>query len=476
MKKILLICLAAMLVLAFTLPAAAKTTLTASGSFVNTGFYLSNAMAAQTGGAAESQAFQEMRANVFFKLQTAPNLWFTFGLNLMDRNWGYRDNTGYNRYWDDSRDQNDITAPQLVVGDDNTMGWNDYANLVEVTHANLTYLVYKGYVYWGRGQSGKGARGAMQTSKVGASRDWKASDSYYDTISVNQTFGAWNLSASTAKIAEGDGPVAMSTDMDYDSHSLGVKYSQKWGYVSGSFNYTRDHHNWTTPYWHPNNDIYNFDGVVYFKMGKAIHLSVEGSYKYGKLTDSGFALDMDVRGWDFMAQGEYIQGPYKFGVMFAITNGQDPTTQAGTAAPKKTVGSDPGDEFKPLYAAFGQYDGLLYTAGNTMNTSQWQATKENSLHAGLQFFYGFADYKMMDKLWLHAALGFMRFDEIPTIAGVSIGNADKNFGTEFDLGANYTIQKGLDLGVHFGYFIPGTWFPAPKGNHMHLDAEITMKF
>lgn len=474
MKKMLLICLAAMLVLAFTLPAAAKTDLTARGSFVNTGFYLSNQGAAQTAGSAESMAFQEMRAEVFFKLQTAPNLWFEFGMNLQDRNWGYRDNTGYNRYWDDSRDQNDITAPQLVVGADDTLGWNDFANFAEVTHANLTWLVYKGYVYVGRGQSGQGARGAMQTSAVGASRDWKASDSYYDTISTSQTFGAWNISASTAKIAEGDAVVANSTDMDYDSHTIGARYSQKWGYIAGSFNYTKDTHNWTTPYWHTDNNIYNPSAEIYFKLGKAIHLTAEGSYSFGSITNSNYGLaDMDVKGWDFCLAGEYIDGPYKFGVMFAITNGQDPTKNTLAVAPVKTVGGDPGDEFQPLYAAFGQYDGLLYTAGNTMNTSRWQTTKQNSLAAGLQFFYGFADYKMLENLWVHAALGFMRFDEIPVNGG---GNADKNFGTEFDLGANYTIIKGFDLGVHFGYFIPGGWFADPKGNHLHLDMELAMKF
>ena len=459
----MLICLTAMLVLAFTLPAAAKTTLTVSGSFINTGFYLTNPASAVTADEAVSAAFLEMRANVMFKLQAGSNLWFKFGLNLMDRDWGYADNTGFNRYWDDQRQQNSGTP--LVVSNNN-MGFNDFANFSEVTHANMTYLVHKGYIWLGRGQSGPSALGAMQTSKVGANRDWKADDDYYDAIAVNQTFGPWNLKASIAKVAENDGPQG-TADQDYDSYTLGAKYTQKWGYVSGGFNYTRDRATWIKPYWHSDTDKYTPSAVVYLKLGKAMHLSAEGSYKFGSITNGLYGnADMDIKGWDFALQGEYIDGRFKAGAMFAITNGQDPTKNTTSATPVKTVGTRPGDSFHPLYAAFGQYDGLLYSP-TSRTGSLWNSTRTNFLHKGLQFYYGFADYRMMEKLWVHAALGFMRWDEDPR---------DKDFGTEFDLGANYTIKKGLGLGVHFGYFIPGSWFTAPIGNHLHLDAELTMKF
>jgi hypothetical protein len=263
MKKLMLLCLAALLVLAFTLPATAKTTLSASGSAVYTGYYLTNVGADLSAGTAVANAFQTMEANIMFRLQTNPKLWFQFGLNLMDRYWGYQADFGYNRYWDDEEWQSDM--------------FNDDANLAEVTHANITYLVYKGYIFIGRGQLGPGARGAMQTSVVGANRDWKASDSYYDTISVRQTFGPWALAGSASKVAEMDGPSARFyrdgnaeiSDGDYDSLTASVTYNQKWGYVSGGFNWTRIRNNW----YGLDIDNYNPSATVYVKFGKAWHVS-----------------------------------------------------------------------------------------------------------------------------------------------------------------------------------------------------------
>jgi hypothetical protein len=460
MKKVLLFCLAAMLVVALTLPAVAKTDLTARGEFTNTGYYLSNIRAMNTAGSATSASFQEMYGSLTFRLQTAPNLWFELGTKFADRDWGYWQITGgspigFNRYDDDS-----ATLAK--------MGFTDGANFIEVDTAAMTWLVYKGYLYVGRGRSAPGGIGAMQLSKVGAGRDWKGSDSPYDTISTTQTFGVWAVNASAAKIAERDGyqtyTGTATADADYDSYSAGIGYNQKWGHVRADLNWTRDRAQWIPPYFWPDSNTYSIAGRIYYKLGKAIHLAAEGSYKFGGFISGGVEV-MDIAGWDMCVQAEYIDGPYKIGAQFGWTNGQDPATLPTTANPKKTEGSSPG-RWEGLYAAFGEFDGLLNDDSDYLG-NYWDSTKTNSLAKGLQLFYGFADYKMMDKLWVHAAIGFMRWDEDPV---------DKNFGSEFDLGANYTIQPGLDLGLHFGYFIPGTWFTAPKGNHIHLDAELSMKF
>jgi hypothetical protein len=303
----------------------------------------------------------------------------------------------------------------------------------------------------------------MQKSAVGSNRDWKGSDSFYDTISVNQTFGPWNVSGSATTILELDGPNLGVTDKDWYSYSAALKFTQKWGYVSGDFNWTRDYSGLVAKFgWH-DVDLMSVGAYIYYKLGKAIYLTGEGKYYFGNYKGHATAADTGRAGYDFCLQGEWIDGPYKFGGMFALTNGQDPNN-----ATKNTKGGGFGAAFRPLYAAFGEYDGLLNGDGGLSLASGggtiWSSSR------GLQLYYGFADYKIMEKLWLHAALGFLRWDD---------NTVDKSIGTEFDLGANYTITKGLDLGLHFGYFIPGAWFDTNrpnKGNHIHVDAQLAMKF
>lgn len=450
MKKILLLSLAAMLVLAFTLPAAAKTTFTASGDMMVGGFYLTNPMATSTAATAVTDARMIMDGHLKFKLQPKPNLYFELGLGFMDKDWGVG-GTGYARY-DDSGFTQGTGA-----------GWTDMFNTVEVEQASIVWLVYKGYAYFGRGKDARtGSFGALQKSKVGANLNVDSGDGLYDRIMVNQAFGPWNFFFLYQKIGDADAGIAV-VDGDWDLYGFEPKYTWKTGFVHAALYYGRDY--WTWPRGMSDDNGYTLTGKIYQKFGD-IHFGVR--FKYGWGTASGGipgAADIKTAGWNAMALAEYIKGPYKIGVQGIIFNGQDPLVAVTTK--DQTVGNI-GQDYRGLYAAFGPRDGLLYPGNEFLNGTTIVGQTVNNF--GLQVFLGFAEYKMMDNLWLRAALGFMRWDDTPA-------GTPTNFGTEFDLGANYTIMKGLDLGVHFGYFIPGDWFVAPaKGNHLHLDWELTMKF
>ncbi len=449
MKKLLLFCLAAMLVLAFTLPAAAKTTLTASGDMMVGGFYLSNPMANRDTAVAITDARMYMDGHLKFKLQTNPKLWFELGLGFMDKDWGVG-TTGYSRYDDSGFNQTGA-------------GWLDMFNTVEVEQASILLVVYKGWFMFGRGKDAPSAAyGPLLKSNVGANLNVDSGDSLYDRIMVNQTIGPWNLFFLYQKIGEADFGIAL-VDNDWDLYGTDITYTWKTGKATGSLYYGRDY--WTWPHGRADDNGYTLTGTGYQGFGD-FHFGAR--FKYGWGTASGGfpgAVDVKTSGWNAMATAEYIKGPYKIGVQGIIFNGQDPLVSS--AVEDQTVGNI-GQDYSGLYAAFGHRDGLLYPGNEFLNDTTITGITVNDF--GLQVFLGFAEYKMMNNLWLRAALGFLRWDSTP--AGTPV-----NIGTEVDLGANYKIMKGLNLGVHFGYFIPGDWFVDPnKGNHIHLDWELTMKF
>ena len=453
MKKLLLFCLAGMLVIALTIPVAAKTTLATSGRLSVGGYYLTNPMATSTTSTAVSSAFMTIDLQLNFKYNINPALSANIQLAALGGEWGGSTTAAVMSA--SSRYNNGATP--------GTLGFN----AVEIEAANIVWIVYKGYVFAGYGKDAStGSLGPLMRSKVSANRNWSSGDGMYYRFMTSQTFGPWNIFALYQKLTEGDMGI-VSTDDDLDAYNPVLRYTWKTGSAALSWWYGRYRN--SSQFYEQEN--HSFTPSVWQKFGNfAVGAKMNYVRNSTKTAADGYATAAKTDGYYWLVTGEYAAGPYKLGAYVSVVH-------AGSLITNDRVMNGPGTDFRGLYAAFGPWDGLLYDSTKYSGNSDFITFGEGAgdTGGGLQLFYGFAEYKLMEKMWVMAALGFMRFDAVPPAGAGKTLNTD--YGTEFDLGMNYTIMKGLDLGVHFGYFIPGTFFAAgAKGNHLHIDWELVMKF
>ena len=447
MKKLVLFCLAAMLVIAFTLPAAAKTTMTSAGNIFFGGYYLSNPMASAVSSVRKASSYYLMDLQISFKFQINPQLYTNVQFAGVDKVWG---TNVFSRYNSGAAVAHTHTDGAGLATTSSSFG----INALEIEAANIVYLVYKGYVFVGLGKDGDtGAVGPLLRSKVGANRNWSSGEGTWYRIMTSQTFGPWSFLGFIQKLNESDMGTALN-DNDMDGYYISGNYGWKTGKAYLSY--------WLGDYALFGFNNHSITGTIYQKLGD---FTVGARTNWARNTFASGAPNKS--GYYWWVTGEYATGPYKVGAMIAINDGVTPGSTTDM------ISGGPGTDFRGLYAAFGEYDGLMYDSTAYSGTSDYKTFGDGG--AGLQLYYGFAEYKLMEKMWVMAALGFLRWDELP---GAAAGKTtSRNYGSEIDLGMNYTIIKGLDLGVHFGYFIPGTFFAAgAKGNHIHLDWELKMKF
>jgi len=185
---------------------------------------------------------------------------------------------------------------------------------------------------------------------------------------------------------------------------------------------------------------------------------------------------------------DYKQGPIQAGVGYYHTPGQqrndDDTLDKDADI---TTGLGTLDWFMPLYAAFGQYDGLLWNYTLDWSGFGIDATRKfvasNTMDPflqGLNLFLAWFDYQVLENVWLHTSFGYMARD-------IQFANFSKYYGSEIDFGAAWTLVKGLSLEFHFGYFSPGDnikdmyvfFHPGSDPDvapHIHTDLMFWLRF
>ena len=173
--------------------------------------------------------------------------------------------------------------------------------------------------------------------------------------------------------------------------------------------------------------------------------------------------DLDGRAYYFDIQYKY--GPGSVGLLYAYHSG-DNDANDDTMDGQRNCGQD----FKPLYAAFGKYtDYSLYAANNFWMWTAW------------------IDHSLTEDLILHAAYGYMRRLEKPQPwfgrDGWYHAYADQSldYGQELDLGLSYKIMDNLTYQAHFGYFWAGDWFKLGSNNletsnTYHVDHTLELTF
>ncbi|MBW1708760.1 MAG: hypothetical protein JRG97_16760 [Deltaproteobacteria bacterium] len=451
MKKFLFFTLAVLLVVAFTLPAAAKTTFNVSGLAKSRAFYLSNPGAGDE-DLTNSAHFLDMYYVLNFSISPGGAANFVATFEGLQKRWG---NSGwpYGALYTTDTDHN--------AGQDSV-----FRNDARWTRALITYYAQPiGYFHFGRSVDVPGSIGGMQKSKVNAQR-YHEDRGYNDRFYWQNTWGKFTAKYFFQKIMEFDATNG-TQDEDYDLHWAKFHYNWKSGEV------------WLNLGWYIKKWYENIGAP--FKDNE-YKINVGGFQNFGPLTIGGYVskwlgtrewytagvADQDIDAWDWYFTAEYKAGPLLAGFMYTHMDGQDDSNDI-------TTHSSTGWWFNPLYAAFGIYDGIMFA---TPTSTGWSTSGDRNLNGvddatGIDFIYFFADYNLTEKLIIHGAYGYI-------MADFTDGNTDDALGHEVDFAVAYNLTKGLTVGVYFGYFMPlDGWEDLNGGtadNHLHLSGEIKLEF
>jgi len=447
MKKILFFALAAMLVVAFTMPAAAKTSLSVSGVAKSRGFYLSNPGAGNEDATA-TDAFLDMFYALHFVFSPGGPANFKATFEGLQKKWGGAyspaEPHSYDTDWD--------------MGTDASL-----RNDARWTEALITY--YKqpiGYFQIGRSVDKIGSiGGGLGMSKVNANRTHD--DKYYcDRFYWQNTWGKFTSKFFYEKTMEIDSPGG-TVDDDYDIFWFKEHYDWKGGGVW--FNFTFYNEQWKGPvYVQYKEKEYKVQFAAYQAFGP---LTLGGYVTHYFGTQEGIPgmgwTDKDIKNYEWYFTAEYKAGPLLAGFLYTHKDGQDTSNDV-------TTHSATGSYFQPLYAMFGQYDGLMYDWLFSGVDNDGDGVDDAS---GIDFIYFWVDYQLMEKLIVHAAYGYALADETASYV-------DSALGHEIDFGLAYKLAKTLTLGLQFGYFMPLDGLEDLLGgtadNHIHLSGEIKLEF
>ncbi|MEW6594517.1 MAG: porin [Thermodesulfobacteriota bacterium] len=173
--------------------------------------------------------------------------------------------------------------------------------------------------------------------------------------------------------------------------------------------------------------------------GKFNNLTVSAMYFFAEGDDEGSANDNE-------------------GFFNATASGIAPVTATGT-----------GHEFTPLYVLTGRTTGLLNPDQTGVLNGGIGQTDD-----GVKAFVLAADYKVSDRLGLHAAIGYAEADE-------ETATYDDEYGWEYNIGAAYKLLDNLTYEAHFGYLDTGDYFKGAAGanqteNVYLLSHSLTMTF
>ena len=481
-KKIVLIALGALLVVAFAATAMAETKVDFSGSYrvraILKEMTAGPNWAPVAGGGYEMAgtraSYFDHRLRISLKFMPSEFLTMHVGLNLDGNKWGEQ---GWdNDYW---RPNGDASS-----GNDNyPVGSGAY---FEVRYYYMSIKTGIGVFSIGR-QPG-GAAGFIGLGWSGS--PLAASDVFdgitpRDRIKWAAAFGPLGLTFVYEKDVERDrgtadnAPATRQDDQDWDTYSITGAYKFGMGGAILTIAYDRRH----------SNDISRESGVgLQFLAPAAVaagatsadaHLwilipavvlnfgpvGVHGEIEYitgsadirygGGPTPAGAKDDIDISAIGYYLDVTFNFGPGMVGVQYANFSGDGDTTDW-----KRDGLTAAGGDFTPFAVAYDEGVAPAALPGGALRAGKpgLQGISDAANHWMLGFW---VDYSVTEDLMLHAAYGYFNINEVGEYSydgGATWKDQDHNFGSEIDLIAKYTIMPNLSFTFEFGYFMPGDYW------------------
>jgi len=470
MKKFLLIALTVALVVAFAAPSMAKESqFSFWGNFYMWGYSLSNAGGIKVDDDHNTTYnFMWMKAKLQFRAAVSKTLFFNGTFTGLDKMWGR--NIRY--YGGEYAVYETYSTPKYK---NNEALWRE---------AYITWISPVGYFKLGQYRTDPDPiLGKLGTSPVSADRYWNQNDNDVARLIYAGTFVKWHrLILLYEKVYELDSQLAGTVDgsWDYD-HDYDVYYMRNdFMWKGGEFRLVTE---WDRYGYLVSGLGYEINGNKYILVGDVLQefgpftLWLNARYVFGSLEYPNYPSGDEaaarpgrhMRQLSYAGTVEYKQGPIQAGVGYYFLPGQERNDDETIDADADiTAARDAGEWFMPLYAAFGEYDGLLYNYN-----------PDSGLKEGLRLFMAWFDYQLTEAIWLHLGAGYMLRD-------IEIADISRYYGTEFDFGVAIALAQGLGLEFHFGYFAPGDnikdayiymYGGDPEiGPHIHADIMMVLKY
>lgn len=439
MKKLFIIALALALMVAFTVPAMAKTKVSFSGDYRVQWRYWNNYTLADDSDDEDKLSYIRHRWRMNFKLMPTDRLDMNMRFTYKDHVWG----TGSRSYYNPSANQPMYSDAAYVELDRLYMGIN---------------------TGMGRFELGKQPTGASGLVSMGWSGSSFAPSEIGDALTVSNGTMDWILPMgsmwfylSWEKKAEMEGfDGVQDGDNDGFTAIVGGKLGSmgQWSllghYLRNATLAANGFASFGLPAGYYDKQTYFFLQPALMLNFGAFTIASELGYLTGTIEsmDTDIAEDIDITGLRFFIAATFNYGAGTVGLQYSYTSGDDPDTDEYEAY------TGTGADFIPMFVA---YDAFGYFADS----------------ANHHFVGAWVDHSVSEDLMLHAAFGWFKVIEVPD-------EVDDAGGIEFDFGVSYNVMSNLNNTLMFGYFMPGDYFKGgydiDLGNAYAIQNTLTLKF
>jgi hypothetical protein len=457
MRKVWVVSLLTVLIMAFALPVSAAD-VKFSGSYVAQGYYDNNRALMKEGGASVSDTWQRLRVQTDFQVQKG--LMLTTRFDALEKIWGA------------SRSAT-VTSTSLAGNDQESEN-------IKFTHAFVTLNVPGGF---GEFRVGYQTQGTWGTAFGNTGEQDYGNRVKWDWDTGSFFWGArWDKKEGKKGYSSlgPAGNVGVSTyAVDNDSETYGVLGGYKWNKGDAGFYITYSHDTSTAvaPTTGYKAKYYNFQpyargtiGIVYFETEFGFYM---GKYKEYNIESPPARQNSEYQGWRGYVMANVDLAPAYVGAMAFYAAGDD----LGTAD-KNEGGNKIGTDFTPCLILFnydlGRWNGLLGGQnGLAATATTFPAYNNDNVMAG-QIFAGI---KPIPKLDVKASYTVAQADK----DGSSVNWQSRSIGAELDLSATYKIYDNLSYMVGFAYLWAGDWFKgtssgATVDNDYLLTHKLTLSF
>ena len=459
MRKVLVVLLSTVLIMAFALPVSAAD-VKFSGSYVAQGYYDNNRTLLKDGGSSVTNVWQRLRVQTDFQVQQG--LMLTTRFDALEKIWG---------------------AARSATATSTSLAGNDQeSENIKFTHAFVTLNVPGGF---GELRVGYQTQGTWATAFGNTGET-----DYGNRVKWDWDTGTWFWGARWDK-TEGkkgysplgpSGNIGVSTYVvDHDKETYGALGGYKWSKGdSGLYiTYTQDTSTDDNPttgfkqrYWNIQPYVKAAFGIVYVEGEVGFYIG-----KYREFNTGGPDLDYTGRRAYVMVSVDFA--PAYVGALAFYSAGDD----LGSTD-KYEGGAKIGTDFQPCLILWnydlGRWNGALGGQNGLSKVAASGSTGPGNVGGyntdNVQALQIFAGIKPIPKLDLKASFTLASMDK-----DVVVGQVSRDIGNELDISATYKIYDNLSYMIGFAYLWAGDAFKGSNSgasidNDYLLTHKLTLAF